>query len=143
VRSQRTWWQVGTRMGAAVLALAGVAAAVSACGGGPGATGVPGPSSAAKPPKRDGISGQITAENGSTWTVATKDGKQYTVTITPQTQFGTKRQPATAQQFPNGATVRVAGAVNGMTVTAKRVTAPQPKQTGGSQPASPAPTGAP
>ena len=42
---------------------------------------------------RHGLIGQITAENGSTWTINARSGTQYTVTITPQTQFGTRRMP--------------------------------------------------
>jgi len=57
------------------------------------------------------------------------------VTITPQTQFGTRRTPGIAQQFPVGSTVHVSGTVNGDTITATRITAP-----GAHHPANPSST---
>lgn len=77
--------------------------------------------------RKTGISGKITAERGNTWTVATKAGKNLTVTITAQTQYGTKKQPATAAQFPVGTTVRVTGPRKNTTVTALRIRPIHPK----------------
>jgi hypothetical protein len=68
----------------------------------------------------------ITAENGSTWTVNASNGAACTVTITSQTQFGTRRAPGTAQEFPVGSTVHVSGITNGNTVAASRITATRP-----------------
>lgn len=73
------------------------------------------------------ITGQVTAENGPTWTVVNREGRQFTVQITNQTRFGSKQKPATVQQFPVGSEVRVAGALNGTTVTASRVATAAPK----------------
>jgi hypothetical protein len=82
-----------------------------------------------KPAHEDdrGIAGQISAENGSNWTVVDRAGKQFTVDITPQTQFGTKHRPATEAEFTVGSEVRVSGPINGTTITATRVMAPLPK----------------
>jgi hypothetical protein len=84
-----------------------------------------------------GVIGQITAENGSTWTVNARNGTSYTVTITPQTQFGTRRIPSTAQQFPVGSTVRVSGTTNGTTITASRITTTRSRHPANTAPTSP------
>ena len=89
--------------------------------------------------RKTGISGKITAEHGNTWTVAMKTGKNLTVTITAQTQYGTKEHPATAAQFPVGTIVRVTGPRKNATVTALRVQAAR-SQSGGPSP-SPSATG--
>ncbi len=70
-----------------------------------------------------GIIGQISAENGSSWTVIASDGIPYSVTITPDTHFGTPQAPRTAQQFPVGSAVHVTGSVTGQVITAILVTA--------------------
>ena len=63
------------------------------------------------------------------------------MTVNPQTAFGTRKAPATAQEFPVGAQVRVAGTVNGSAVTATRVVA---ADAGGKQaPATSAPPATP
>jgi hypothetical protein len=72
---------------------------------------------------RSCIRGTITAEDGSTWTVTTGANRRFTVTVNPQTAFGTRKAPATAQEFPVGAQVRIAGTVSGSAVTATRVVA--------------------
>jgi uncharacterized protein DUF5666 len=118
---------------------------VAACSGGPTTQGATptttAPPTATAPAKggqgRHGLIGQITAENGSTWTINARSGTQYTVTITPQTQFGTRRMPGTAQQFPVGSTVRVRGTANGSTVTANRITATTPRHPANTAPSSP------
>lgn len=122
-----------------------VAMGVAACSGGsnnpsvtPSTTALPTATEPAKVGHAHELIGQITAENGSTWTVNARNGTQYTVTITPQTQSGTKRTPGTAQQFPVGSTVHVRGTANGNTITASRITA-----TGMRHPASTAPTSPP
>lgn len=73
-----------------------------------------------------GVTGQLTAINDSTWTVHTTHGQDVTVTLTPQTQFGTKKTPAIAQQFTAGNTVRVIGKRDNNTITATRVTTAHP-----------------
>lgn len=120
------------RIGGVAVGLAGVGLVLAGCGGSPLAS--PAPSStppapttsapSAKHHHADGIAGQITAENGSSWTIQTKSGKQYTATINASTQFGTKATPATQQQFTVGEQVRVAGSINGTSVTATRIAEP-------------------
>jgi hypothetical protein len=136
VISDRTSRPVAMKVGGVVLALAGIGIALSGCAGSSTSRGAPSAVSAPlattaspKPTPRgpSGITGQITAMNGSTWTVVNKAGKQFTITITPETQFGTKRQPATEAQFSVGNSVRVIGTVNATTVTAARVEVPQSK----------------
>lgn len=128
--TKSTW----LRVGGVALACAGVALGVSGCEGSADAsiapsvttTVAPAPTSSAHKP-RDGVTGQISSENGTSWVVTTKKGKQITVTITSGTQFGNAAHPATEQQFTVGTTVRVVGAVSGDTVTATRIVVPQPK----------------
>jgi hypothetical protein len=43
-----------------------------------------------------GMIGQISAENGSNWTVTAPNGTPYSVTITPDAHFGTPQAPRTA-----------------------------------------------
>ncbi|KAA2266570.1 hypothetical protein F0L68_02200 [Solihabitans fulvus] len=124
------------RVAGAALTVGGLVLALTACGSSSGASGAsstpPSPSSSkGKSGKHGatGVTGQVTAENGDSWTVTTKAGKQFTVAITPQTQFGTKQQPGTKDQFPVGTAVRVAGQVSGTTVTASRVAPPAPPKT--------------
>ncbi len=117
------------RVGGAVLGLAAIGLVLSGCGSSsaspapttaPPATTTPTVTKHAHP----GISGNITAENSTSWTVQAQSGKQYTVIVGPNTQFGTKKAPATREQFTVGEKVRVAGAVQGLTVTATRIEAP-------------------
>jgi hypothetical protein len=75
--------------------------------------------------KAQGVRGQITAENGSTWTVLSRAGKTITVVITPLTQFGTRAQPASASQVATGSQVAAVGTRSGTTVTATRVVVPK------------------
>jgi hypothetical protein len=75
-------------------------------------------------PKAQGVRGQITAENGSTWTVMSRAGKSVTVDISSSTQFGTKAQPASASQFVPGSQIAAIGTRAGTTVTATRVFVP-------------------
>jgi hypothetical protein len=67
------------------------------------------------------IAGQITAINGSSWTVRTSDGQNLTVTTTPSTAYGSSKHPATAQSFAVGQNVRITGTRDGNTVTATRI----------------------
>ncbi len=136
--------RIGTKVAIGVLG-ASVAMGVAACSGGssnpsvaPTTTAPPSTTAPTKAGHSHGLIGQVTAENGTTWTINAKNGTQYTVTITPQTQFGTRRTPSTAQQFPVGSTVRVRGIANGNTITASRITATRPRH-----PASTAPTAPP
>ena len=122
-----------------------VGAAVAGCSSAappPAAAPTPAPSGT---PAEQGVRGQITAETATTWTVTTAKGKAFTVTLGPQTVFGTKTAPATAAQFPVGTAVRVTGPRNGATVTATRValgkakpaptaTPDRPEWTGGRRP---------
>jgi hypothetical protein len=117
---------------------------VAACSGGsttpgvtPTTTAPPAAAAPAKAGHAHGLIGQITAENGSTWTINARNGTQHTVAITPQTQFGTKRTPGTAQQFPVGSTVHVSGTANGNTVTASRITATRSRHLASTTPTSP------
>lgn len=120
-----------SRVAGGVLACACIGLGVTACGGTAGAasavsSSMPAPSSGAPAKDRhDGVAGKITAENGSSWIVTTKAGKQMTVDITSDTKFGTTDHPATEQQFTVGATVRVTGPVTGTTVSASRIAVPQ------------------
>lgn len=92
-------------------------------------------------PKVQGVRGQITAENGSTWTVMSRAGQLVTVVITATTQFGTKAQPGSASQFVPGTQIAAIGTRNGTTVTATRVVVPAPAPTTSSS--TTAPTSAP
>jgi hypothetical protein len=79
---------------------------------------------AARPPRHT-VTGKITAEQGSTWTVApSTGGPPVTVALTPTTRFGRLHQQSSAAQFPVGASVRVVGQVQGTTLTARRVLPP-------------------
>jgi hypothetical protein len=71
-----------------------------------------------------GVRGQITAENGSTWTVLTKLGRSVSVDITPSTQFGTLASPASASSFPVGSEIAATGSRSGTVVTATRIFTP-------------------
>src|SRR5437879_799602 len=53
------------------------------------------------------VMGKVTAENGNSWTIQTRSGTSDTVTITPQTTFGTKKDPQTQSQFAVGDSVRI------------------------------------
>ena len=115
-------WAVG---GLTALAAAGVVM-TSGCSAAGTATGA---SPAAAAPtahgKRDhrGIAGQISAMNGSIWTVTTARGVAYTVNLTPTTAFGSKAAPETQSQFTTGERIRVLGQPSDKTVTATRVVA--------------------
>jgi hypothetical protein len=81
-------------------ALAVVGVAVAGCSSAappPAAAPTPAPSAT---PAEQGVRGQITAETATTWTVTTAKGKAFTVTLGPQTVFGTKTAPATAGAVP-------------------------------------------
>lgn len=122
----------GVRLGGIAVVLAVAVAGLAGCASS-GSPSLVSPSSASSTPasavpaghrRQSGIAGQITAVNGSTWTVAARSGKQYTVDITSGTMFGTKQHPATQGQFVVGSQVRIAGTINGSTVTATRVVVP-------------------
>jgi hypothetical protein len=65
----------------------------------------------------------IVTESGSTWTVQTAKGATVTVTITPQTAFGTPKAPVPESQFVVGAPVIITGTVDNGAATAVRVIA--------------------
>jgi len=117
------------------VAISCLLAALAGCGNAASGPAAASPSTSKSPGNRadrGGVTGKISAENGSTWTVATKDGKQVTVEVTPQTQYGTKQKPADAKQFQVGSTVRVNGKRAGDKVTADRISTP-PERTSTSQ----------
>lgn len=128
-------------------AVAGIGLGVAGCSGSSSAAALttsaaPTTSASAAPHKGGphGVAGTISAENGSTWTVTTKAGKQVTVDIISTTKFGTTQAPATESQFAVGAMVRVDGTVNGTTVTATRIAVPAPKPPTSSSAAAPTTT---
>ncbi|MBV9314751.1 MAG: hypothetical protein JO100_13725 [Pseudonocardia sp.] len=134
------------RIALAVATAAGITTAVAGCSGGNTAApsgSAPAPASppaASAPAKHhQGVTGKISAINGSTWTIHTAQGKDINVTLTPRTQYGTKAAPANAGQFNVGDTVRVAGTRDQDTVTATRVATPR-SATAAHNSTSPAPT---
>ncbi|WP_429421206.1 DUF5666 domain-containing protein [Nocardia sp. GAS34] len=112
--------------GAAVAIVVGV----SACGSSGNTSSAPASStsasasSTAKPGKHRGnaIFGTIASQNADTWTLTKKDGTTETVTITPQTKFGSKKNPAQQSQFTLGEMVAVRGKESGTTITATDIT---------------------
>ena len=104
-------------------ALAVATVAVAACSDTPAASPAPSAAPTPAPGKKveQGVRGQITAETATSWTVTTAKGKAFTVTVSPQTVFGTKAAAATAAQFPVGTAVRVTGQRTGATVSATRI----------------------
>lgn len=117
-------------------ALAVVGAAVAGCSSSPAPP--PAPTPAPATPTDQGVRGQITAETATTWTVTTAKGKAFTVTVGPQTVYGTKAAPATAAQFPVGTMVRVTGPRTGATVAATRIALGKAKPAPTPAPATPA-----
>jgi hypothetical protein len=71
------------------------------------------------------IIGKITAINDTTWTVTPQNGAALTVTITPQTTFGTAQAPMPQSQFTVGSMVVVRGQQTGTTVIATQISVPQ------------------
>ena len=99
-------------------------------------------SSTAKPGAHRGgkaVVGTIASENANTWTLTKKDGTTETVTITPQTKFGSKKNPAQQSQFTLGEMVAVRGQQSGTTITATDITEAKPR-TSATPTTSPAPT---
>ncbi len=78
-------------------------------------------SSQPEQPVRTAVIGRLTGVTGSTWTLTSSAGATMTVSITPQTLFGTKKVPAAQSQFAVGQTVRITGEVTGSTITAQRI----------------------
>ena len=101
------------------LAVAGLVTA--GCSSSPAPAAAPTPPPAAAKKGGEGVRGQITAETGSSWTVTTAKGRAFTVTVDPQTAYGSKAAPATVAQFPVGTMVRVVGTRSGSAVTATRI----------------------
>jgi len=109
---------------------------VSACGSSGSSSSTPASStsaaasSSAKPGMHHGgkaVFGTIASENAGTWTLTEKDGTTETVTITPQTVFGTKKTPAQQSQFALGEMVAVRGQQSGTTITAKEINQVKPR----------------
>ena len=71
--------------------------------------------------KAHGVTGTITAINGSTWTIQTTQGDPFTVTIGSDTRFGTAKAPAQASDFAVGDRIVATGKRSGTTVEATRV----------------------
>ncbi|WP_426513429.1 DUF5666 domain-containing protein [Dactylosporangium sp. McL0621] len=115
---------------AGVLALGGVGWAVAASSSSP----PPAPAAAAPPvastPSKhkvatsDTIRGTVQSESGDTWTIRTRAGATFTVTITSKTQFGTKKDPSSAAKFPIGAMVVITGRADDSSVVATRISSP-------------------
>ncbi|HEY4007604.1 MAG TPA: hypothetical protein VGM60_20815 [Pseudonocardia sp.] len=106
-----------TALAVAVLATGLVAACSPSTPARPAAPAAP---PAAKKPHQATV-GQVTGENGGTWTMTTAKGETLSVTLTPATKFGTPKAPATAQSFPVGTRVRVVGKRTDTTITANRI----------------------
>lgn len=70
------------------------------------------------------VVGTIAAENGDTWTVNQVDGTTTTVTITPQTRFGTRANQETQSQFAVGNQVAIRGKDTDGVLTARWVGQP-------------------
>lgn len=120
-----------------------VASSVAACSGGSGAPSATSSATASASPRdRNGVGdeeprgiiGQISAENGSSWTVTAQDGTRYSVIITPETDFGSPQAPASVQQFPVGSAVRVTGTITDHTITALLISAPGLRHVGSTVP---------
>ncbi|MBY8858182.1 hypothetical protein K7711_17000 [Nocardia sp. CA2R105] len=89
-----------------------------------------------------GVMGTIASENADTWTLTKKDGTTETVTITPQTMFGSKKDPAQKSQFTVGENIVVRGKESGTTITATAImqAKARPAATTPSASSAPAPT---
>jgi Domain of unknown function (DUF5666) len=89
------------------------------------ATSAPASSAATRPSSRQRrhILGVIQSVSGSTWTVRTRAGASITVIVTPQTQFGSAKNPGSPEQFAAGDSVVVAGAADDRQLTATRIVA--------------------
>lgn len=132
--------------GLSVLAATGLVATAGCSASGTTAASPPSAAAAAPhgKPARRGIAGQISAMNGSSWTVTTARGVAYTVNLTPTTTFGSQAVPATQSQFTTGERVRVIGQPSDKTVTATRIVAAHaatPTQPGAPAAGSASPTG--
>lgn len=146
---QRRWGDIIAGLSATlgcVVAIGAVLAAFFSGGGSTKSVGVATPTSAATPSANGStatfagsspaapatfVRGVVLAENGSTWTVRTKDGKTLAVMITTDTQFGTKNEPATRSQFAVGSDVVIVvlGKNVNESITAKRIRAPSSRVT--------------
>jgi hypothetical protein len=115
----RDLWVGPARLYSALAGAALVVSAASGCSASP-STAAANASSVASPagptagrtPSRL-IHGQITAENGETWTVKGNHGITYTVRLTPLTLYGTLFHRETRDQFKPGDNVRIAGSIFG------------------------------
>ncbi|MDQ1393572.1 MAG: hypothetical protein QOF30_2549 [Acidimicrobiaceae bacterium] len=85
----------------------------------PGASGAGASASGAKG-KHPAVRGAVTAISGETWSVTVK-GVAITVTVTPETRYGTKAAPLAATDFAVGNEVTVVGSRTGTTVSATRI----------------------
>lgn len=89
-----------------------------------------------------GTVGSITAMDGSSWTVQTRADTTLTVTITPNTTFGTKAHPQKETDFTVGDRIAVAGTRDGDTIDATRIAKRMTERTT-PQSAAPAPSAQP
>jgi hypothetical protein len=124
-------------LGAAALMLSGCSSSSNTPSGTPSAAA---PAAPGAGHHRHGVRGTVSAENPTSWTITTAKNKTVTVTITPTTQFGTKKAPATAATFPVGSQIMVMGQRSGDTVTATRIRAAGQHHAGGAAAPAPAPT---
>lgn len=131
-----------TRLGALVLAVLLVVAAVVVVAGHGAATA---PAAAAHPHPAPSVRGTVTDVGADRWRVRTEAGDDVTVVLAADTRYGTRRTPATREQFVVGSRVAVVGDLAAGAVGARRVlataspVAPSPAPT---TPAVPAPTAA-
>jgi Domain of unknown function (DUF5666) len=68
-----------------------------------------------------GVKGQVTAINGTTWTVASAKGTAVTVDVTATTAFGTPTAPLTPAAFKVGDQIVVVGTRTKAAVAATRI----------------------
>ena len=114
------------RLASAALLATAIGLAASSCSASSNAPSAPAapPAATARKQASQHVIGQITAVNGSSWTVQGKNGKTYTVSLTAATKFGSKKHPAAQDQFKVGSPVRVSGTITGTTVQATDIRTP-------------------
>ncbi|GAB2561553.1 hypothetical protein GCM10027167_80830 [Nocardia heshunensis] len=68
-----------------------------------------------------GVGGKITSEGSGSWMITKQDGSTETVTISPTTEFGSKKQSETAAQFAVGDQIMVQGQESNGSIAATRI----------------------
>lgn len=112
--------RIGALAAAAVLLVLGVVVVVGGHGGDARAAAAAEPSRHSSPSVR----GTVTAVDGDRWSVRTAEGADVLVTLDDGTRFGSRRTPATREQFVVGSPVAVVGELAAGTVGAERVLVP-------------------